>query len=268
MVLLLKRCKRRSRHERRKDKPFRYIRDYFSQNQDTFTQMVLDDLSHDGWEWGISIRSIACLRATHRQAGVLDLNYITAWRMSHKIRKALGERDEEYVLSAIVEADESYFGGKDRGGKRGRGAGKKSAALVMVEKGRSGEPRYAKMKVIEDVKGETIQEVIWRGIERETAIITDGFKSYDTLAGEYEHCKEVLKNPEEAAEKLPWVHILVSNAKGIVKGIYHGVSKKHLQKYLDEICYRFSRRFFKGELFNRALRACVMAGIIAYSEVL
>jgi hypothetical protein len=59
----------------------------------------------------------------------LGIAYDTAWTMSHKIRKAMGERDANYLLSGTVEIDDSFFGGAHAGSKRGRGTDK--AAVVF-----------------------------------------------------------------------------------------------------------------------------------------
>ena len=42
-----------------------------------------------------------------------------------------------------------------------------------------------------------------------------------------------------------------------VLGTFHGVSRKYLQNYLDEFCYRFNRRLKESELHQSLLRACV-----------
>jgi hypothetical protein len=52
-------------------------------------------------------------------------------------------------------------------------------------------------------------------------------------------------------EKMTEVIILVSNAKVFILGTYHGVMANHLQKYLDEFCCRFNRRFWSGQGFDR-----------------
>jgi transposase-like protein len=60
-------------------------------------------------------------------------------------------------------------------------------------------------------------------------------------------------------DALKWVNILASNAKAFILGTYHGVRKKHLQRYLNEFCYRFNRRFRAGQGFDRLLPACANA---------
>ena len=66
---------------------------------------------------------------------------------------------------------------------------------------------------------------------------------------------------------LKWVNILVSNAKAFILGTYHGVQKKHLQRYLNEFCYRFNRRFWAEQGFDRLLLACANANTITYADL-
>jgi hypothetical protein len=56
---------------------------------------------------------------------------------------------------------------------------------------------------------------------------------------------------------LPWVHIAISNAKRQIINTFHDVKPEFLQKYLDEFCYKFNRRYFGEALFGRLLIACV-----------
>ena len=50
---------------------------------------------------------------------------------------------------------------------------------------------------------------------------------------------------------LHWLHIVISNAKAFILGTYHGLPKQYLQAYLDEYCFRFSRRDFGPRLMER-----------------
>jgi hypothetical protein len=57
---------------------------------------------------------------------------------------------------------------------------------------------------------------------------------------------------------MPWSRTVFSNLKAWIRGTFHGVSRKHLQCYLDEFVYCFDRRWkeeeFFGFLLQRALR--------------
>ncbi|MCG7848857.1 MAG: transposase, partial [ANME-2 cluster archaeon] len=61
--------------------------------------------------------------------------------------------------------------------------------------------------------------------------------------------------------------ILISNIKGNIRGTYHGVSSKHLSRYLSEFCYRLNRRFWEPQMFVRLLSACLNCRTITFSEL-
>jgi hypothetical protein len=66
---------------------------------------------------------------------------------------------------------------------------------------------------------------------------------------------------------VPWVHTLIANIKGNIRGAYHGVSSKHLKRYLPEFCYHFNRRFWEPQMFDRLLTASVNTSTITYAEL-
>jgi hypothetical protein len=62
---------------------------------------------------------------------------------------------------------------------------------------------------------------------------------------------------ERVGEILPWVRTAISNAKRQIINTFHDVKPEFLQKYLDEFCYKFNRRYFGEALLGRLLIACV-----------
>lgn len=190
--------------------------------------------------------------------------YRTAWVMVQKIRKAMSDRDQRYKLSGLVEIDDSYFGGKNKEGKRGRGAAGKTPVVVAVED-RGDHARFADMQVVPDMSKESLQKHIQEKVQPEAVIKTDGWKSYSGLKKEGYNHETISMSTDEKA--LPWVHMLISNAKRFLIGTHHGVSKHHLQRYLSEYCYRFNRRFWQGQLFERLVKACVITTTITYEEL-
>jgi len=195
---------------------------------------------------------------------MIDVSYATAWLIIHKIRHAMIERDSLYKLSNIIEMDDSYFGGSAPG-KRGRGAANKSKVIVAVEN-RGIAPGYAAMQVVERIDSKHLEYFAFRKIEEDQTIKTDDYPPYNVLDVDFYHLGEVVKG-QEANEKLPWVHILIGNAKSFIRGTYHGVSHKHLQSYLSEFCYRFNRRFNEKLMTDRILTACLFTTNITYAEL-
>jgi len=189
----------------------------------------------------------------------LGIAYDTAWTMSHKIRNAMKERDADYLLSGTVDIDDSFFGAARIGSKRGRGT-EKTAVVFGVSFDQKGRPEYLKAKVVEAVDGKILEKFAKESIEPGSLIRSDGFSSYRKLgtAG-FIHEPQVF-NYKENPEHLKWLHVVVSNAKSFILGTYHGLDSKHLQSYLDEFAFRFSRRFWHNQLFNRILCSCVNSG--------
>jgi len=89
----------------------------------------------------------------------LGISYKTSWLMLHKIRKEMGELDTQYNLSGIVELDDSFFGAPKEGGKRGRGTDK-TPVLIGLSLGEYGNPLYVKMRIVSDVKKDTLVDFV------------------------------------------------------------------------------------------------------------
>lgn len=209
-------------------------------------------------------------------------DYKTVWLMAHKVRRAMADRDAGYRLAGLVELDESFFGPVGHGGKRGRGSESKTTVLCGISlytdrKGRE-HPGFAHMAIVEDASAKSIGKFLERlgsgpeteeGCDLLEAIRTDRWRSYGKAARQknLEHCKVILREPKDAGRLLPLVHRLITNAKSVLRGAHRGVSKRHLQGYLSEICYRFNRRFWEKELFDRLIKACVMTETITYRSL-
>ena len=124
------------------------------------------------------------------------------------------------------------------------------------------------MIVLENMNEDHIKEATEASIEKKAKIKSDGLSSYKVLRKyDYEHTPVKVYDPKLASHLLRWTHVIISNAKAMLLGTYHGVSQKHLQRYLSEFCYRFSRRFDQTLLFDRLIWACVKCKPVAIAEV-
>jgi len=196
----------------------------------------------------------------------IGVAYNTSWTMLQKIRHAMGEQDSEHLMSGIVELDEAFFGAPSEGGKRGRGTDK-TPVLVSVSLNDEGKPQLAFMEVVDTVDGKAVEDFAYNNVAKGSEIRTDGLRVYNVLASEnIVHTKQKY-DPKNQPEHLHWLHIIISNARAFISGTYHGLHKKHLQRYLNEFCYRFNRRWTNGGIFSRLLRACVSARKITYHEL-
>ena len=66
---------------------------------------------------------------------------------------------------------------------------------------------------------------------------------------------------------LKWLHIRISDSKAFVNGTLHGLDANHLQRYLDEFCYRFNRRWFRCSIFHNLLNAASLASPLKFADL-
>ena len=220
------------------------------------------------------------LTSTKKSFSALELKkqlghkrYEPIWKMLHKLREAMGKRDETYTLSGQIELDEGFFSTeipneqKDKPLKRGKGSQKKTKVLVMVEskendenitkRGKSRKVGHLKMQVIDNLESKTITPLVEKNITKDSYINSDDSTSYNKFHEiVIEHKAQVIPK-DKIGIMLPWVHITISNAKRLFNAIYHDIKPEYLQSYLNEFCYKFNRRYFGESLFDRLLVACV-----------
>ncbi len=195
--------------------------------------------------------------------------YGTVWSMMHRIRGAMGRRDQQYNLEGMIEFDEGYFTTETskrekQNLKRGRGSQKQTNVAVMAEStyledletGKiSKHCRFFKMKVLESHSSDEIDQKIEESIQEKSIVFSDKSTSYVNISQYVEVHITEKSTKETTVKSLPWVHIVISNAKRTLLGIYHKIKGKYLQLYLDEFCYKLNRRYFGDRLFDRLVLA-------------
>jgi transposase len=194
---------------------------------------------------GISAKQI------QRETGV---TYKTAWRMFRQIRTLLSE--EITLEGSSVEMDETYFGGR-RKGYRGRpGAGdKKKSPIVGIAERTTGQGRVI-AKATQSVNAETLTGMVKEYVLPESTVFTDDFSGYDRLKGHgfthhrINHSAKVWVMGDIHTNTIEGFWSLVKRGIG---GVYHAVSQKYLQSYLDEYTFRYNRRDQGNLIFTSIL---------------
>ncbi|WP_334112348.1 IS1595 family transposase [Paucihalobacter sp.] len=207
-----------------------------------------------------------------RQLGLK--RYEPVWAMVHKLRKAMGQRDDRYTLEGMIEMDEGYFTVEasqqaHNTQKAGRGSKTKSNVMVIAEStiledidtGKvERQCRYFKAKVLDDHKSEGTDATFEKAIDGEkTIVFTDKSTSYVNIADYVEIHMSEKSDAQTTKETLKWVHIAISNAKRNFVGTYHKIKKKYLQLYLNEFVYKLNRRYFGERIFDRLVIASITA---------
>ena len=182
--------------------------------------------------------------------------------MLHQIRKAMGnkKKDNDDFMSNIIEIDEAYLGGKAENKHmseriRAKEKFKKNVILGILE--RAKEFRACKL---DNAKTNTIYDKIFDNIKEGSKIITDEFRAYTTvyIIGTITNQLIIRK---DNLEKIIDIHTnsiegFWSNFKRGIYGIYHHISTKHIQNYMNEFCFRYNERHNKF-VFDELIRQCV-----------
>jgi len=172
----------------------------------------------------------------------------TAWFLLHRLRKAFEEQSENPLLSP-VEVDESYIGGLERNkhlskrtkGVQGRSIKVKSAVVGI----RSRIDNKVRVKVTGSVKREDLHKMIEETVKDGATVYTDQNLGYSGLSNK--GCKHETVNHSVGEYIRDQVHTngmesFWSMVKRGFMGVYHKMSRKHLQRYIDEYAGRHNNR--------------------------
>lgn len=202
----------------------------------------------------------------------LGIREETAFQMLHKLRSAMVSADRE-PLKGIVEADETYVGGAQRGGTVGRSTEGRTLVLGVVEVRTGGGERHAgrvRLRVAPRADAAEINAFFAANVARGARVRTDGWLGYAGLKKRgYDHdATTVGENPENAARLFPTIHREFANLKGWLSGTHHGrVERQHLQNYLNEFCFRHNRRFWRFSAFQRILQIGMTRKSPTYDDI-
>jgi len=196
--------------------------------------------------------------SSYQLARDLELTQRSAWYMQQRIRAAMAS-DEGALLQGIIEADETYLGGKprhkDKNNKRGRGASGKTSVVGAVQ--REGEVRA---EVTEDTKGRTILGFIEQSVDvSESSLITDEYKAYTNACKLMPH--RVISHEEgyvDADDKTLHTNTIEgfwSLLKRAWYGSHHKYTKGWSPLFVAEAVWKYNHRK-DDNVFDYFLRAC------------
>ena len=187
--------------------------------------------------------------------------------MLQKLRRAMVDPDRS-LLADLVEVDESEIPYREKNdpvaGGQGRSPIGKLHIIGAIELSLDGHPRRIRLAPLANFSGTSISGFVTGAIEKGATIVSEGFSSYRTLK-DYNHQAHVV-GTMAAHVVLPWIHRVFANFKRWVLGTYHGVRKPHLQRYLDEFVFRWSRRRHMKSSFDTLLRITAHLPHAGYQE--
>jgi transposase-like protein len=202
----------------------------------------------------------------------LKITQKSAWFVMHRLRHAARTNSFNALLKGTVEADSTFVGGKeankharDRKGRTQGGAGK-AVVLGIVE--RDGELRA---KHIDGNTKAVLQTEVRQNVEAKSVLMTDEDVAFRGLKKDYLHLT-VRHTMGEYVRGAGYIHVnsiesVWAQLKRQIIGVHHWVSSKHLQKYVDEMAWRFNRRDMKVTPRMNDLLGCV-EGRLTYKSLI
>jgi hypothetical protein len=185
----------------------------------------------------------------------LGIGQKTAWFLGHRIRAMMA--DDTGLLRGIVEADETYIGGKRKRGQqskrdgdgdqpKGRGGSRKAMVVTAVERG--GKARAKRGGTHSE---RTIATFLFRNVSLESVLSTDELPAYRWIGRKFRAHLGVnhsagasVRNDRDLAAKAHSNTAESWNAtfKRAINGVWHWISIKPLDRYCTETAFRWYHR--------------------------
>ena len=207
--------------------------------------------------------------SSYELARDLGITQKSAWHMLHRIRTAMEVGGIE-KMDGEVEADETFMGGvainmhdhkrKAVEARHGTLSAAKSVVAGLLRRTAGDDASRVRVRHIKDTSKKSLQHLVRETVEPGSRLLTDSWKAYRGLSGEYLH--EVVNHRAQEYVRgtvhTNGIENFWSLLKRTVKGTYVSVEPFHLGRYLSEQAFRFNER--KDDDFGRFTKA--LGGIV------
>jgi transposase-like protein len=175
---------------------------------------------------------------------MLGVTYKTAWFLCHRIREAMDGAAPTGPLggpNTVVEADETYVGGKARNRAFRKPADKKAVVALVTRDG------HARSFHVANVNAKTLRPLIVVNVDRASHLMTDESPVYTRVGTEFAGHTTVIHSVNEYVRKGGWAHSNTAEnffsifKRGVI-GTYHHMSEAHLGRYCAEFDLRYNTR--------------------------
>lgn len=229
-------------------KEHRYHCNYCNRSFSVTVGTIFHKTKCDLQKWFLAISLVLNAKKGYaaRQLGRdIEVTKDTAWYMFMRIRKAFVEYPE--LLTGIVEADETYVGGKnknrhaDKKTVGGQGRGGEDKTTVIGLKQRDGKVIAKKAK---DASSKTLHSFVKQNVEKDSTLSTDEWRGYNGLEKRFKRLivAHGLGQYVDGQAHTNGLENFWSLFKRGFVGQYHQLSDKYLNKYVTEFCFRYNNR--------------------------
>ena len=202
-------------------------------------------------KWLLAIHLLCASKkgmSAHQLHRMLGVTYKSAWFMAHRIRYMMGQSSFKTKMKGVVEADETYIGGRRlRQGGVGRPNVQSHKQPVFSVLQRNGDVRSFH---VHRVTADNLLGTLKQNVADQACVVTDGFTAYERVGARFKR-HEVINHAEQEysrrADDGLRVHTnTVEGYFGLLKrgltGVYHQVGSHHLHRYLAEFDFRYNAR--------------------------
>lgn len=188
--------------------------------------------------------------SAHQLHRMLGLPYKTAWFMAHRIREGMRELNPAPGSMGgegkIVEADETFIGGKEKNRHRSKRAtrrlggswGKETVFSLVERKGR------VRSIHTPSVSAATLRPILVEQLDSTTKLVTDDAGQYRHMHRDFQHAvvNHSIGEYVRGEAHTNTVESYFAVLKRGITGTYHHVSQQHLKRYLVEFDFRYNER--------------------------
>lgn len=239
-------------------------------NKCSYTQSVTSNTLFHKVKFGLRKAFFMCFEMSTSTKG-LSASYMstrygvaenTARLFMHKVRQAM-QSSENNPIDGQVHIDEFVVGGKETG-KPGRSYSAKkkkvSCAIELTEDGKV--KRFYALK-IDDFSSKSLKEIFEKHISNDAKVTTDEWRGYKPLAREY----QIEQIPSLNGANFKALHTMIHQVKSWLRTTFSWVSPQHINRYLNEFCYRINRSQSKESVFNNLIKRMVASDKIYHAQI-
>ena len=218
-------------------------RKYFSVR--TGTVFRRSHISLQNWAFGIylevtNLKGVSSMKL-HRDLGISQK---AAWHMLHRIRETWAPKRENFT--GPVEFDETYIGGRRKNMSNARrkelaGTGRGPVGKTAVVGAKDRATNRVKARVVKQTDRPTLQRFVRASTEDGAKVYTDDAAAYNGLEN-HETVKHSVSEYVNGMAHTNGIESFWSMLKRGYHGVYHKMSEKHLQRYVNEFAGRHNMR--------------------------